>query len=46
MSLVDDSRVAGRGGGGGGGGWWGRVDDEHVFSCEQLLIIKLFPVCY
>ena len=27
-----------------GGG--SRVHDEHVFSCEQLLIIKLFPVCY
>ena len=38
-------RGGGRGGGV-GGGWWGRVDDEHVFSCEQLLIIKLFPVCY
>ena len=27
-----------------GGG--GAVDDEHVFSCDQLLSSELFPVCY
>ena len=28
---------------------WGvgiRVDDEHVFSCDQLLSSELFAVCF
>ena len=37
--LTDVNKQGGGGGGGSG------VHDEHVFWCDKLLIIELFPVC-